>query len=336
MNKRNIWLGLMLMLIGGLGGGLAQTTPVSQKENKMPTAMMTTEPIILETPTGKIYGTLLLPKSSKLIPVAIIIAGSGPTNRDGNSPALPGANNSLKYLAEGLSAQGIATLRYDKRGVGESVNALAKEEDIRFDHYIDDVVLWAQKLRTDKRFSTLTIIGHSEGSLIGMIAAHKAKANAYVSIAGVGRSMVTVLQEQLKPALPPEMYAQANTIMKELLAGNTVKDVPPGLVALFRPSVQPYMISWFKYDSASEIAKLKIPVLIAQGTHDLQVKVEDARALAAAKPDAKLLIIEGMNHVLKATPAEREKQLKSYSDPELPVVPELIAEISKLSKAAKK
>ena len=336
MNKRNVWLGSLLMLVWSLNVGLAQTKPGNAKDNKMPTPPIATEPIILETPTGKIYGTLLLPKSTKSLPVAIIIAGSGPTNRDGNSPAIPGANNSLKYLAEGLAAQGIATLRFDKRGVGESVNALAKEEDIRFDHYIDDVVLWGQKLRADKRFSTLTIIGHSEGSLIGMVAAQKLKANAYVSIAGTGRSMVTVLQEQLKPALPPDVFAQADAIMKELVAGNTVKNVPPGLAALFRPSVQPYIISWFKYDPASEITKLKIPVLIAQGTHDLQVKIEDARALAQAKPDAKLLVVEGMNHVLKATPAEREKQLKSYSDPELPVVPELIAAISKLSKAAKK
>ncbi|MFN0121132.1 MAG: alpha/beta hydrolase, partial [Blastocatellia bacterium] len=137
-----------------------------------------------------------------------MIAGSGPTNRDGNSPALPGQNNSLRYLAEGLAARGIASLRYDKRGVAESVRAATKEDDLRFETFIDDAVLWAAKLKGDRRFSALIIAGHSEGSLIGMAAAQKAGADALVSIAGAGRPAQLLLAEQLGKQLPPDLLRQ--------------------------------------------------------------------------------------------------------------------------------
>jgi Serine aminopeptidase, S33 len=132
-------------------------------------ASVVTEPIILETPTGKLFGALELPKSSAPLPVALIIAGSGPTDRNGNTRGIPGANNSLKYLAEGLAAQGIASVHYDKRGVAESIKAATSQSELRFETYIDDAVLWGKQLRADKRFTSVIIIGHSEGSLIGMV-----------------------------------------------------------------------------------------------------------------------------------------------------------------------
>jgi hypothetical protein len=115
--------------------------------------------------------------------------------------------------------------------------------------------------------------------------------------------------------------------LNQLAAGKTVETVPPALHVLFRPSVQPYMISWLRYDPAKELAALSIPVLIAQGTTDIQATAEDARLLAKANPAAKLLMVEGMNHVLKAVPNDRDKQIASYGDPTLPVVPGLVKEI---------
>jgi len=88
--------------------------------------------------------------------------------------------------------------------------------------------------------------------------------------------------------------------------------------------VQPYLISWFRYDPAKSIAELKTPVLVVQGTTDLQVTVDDAKRLAAANPKAKLVIIEGMNHVLKEVPPDRDKQMASYSDPNLRLAPEFL------------
>jgi hypothetical protein len=323
------------------GQGGAAATPQRPAATPAPAPSQTQPPQgveeswALETPTGKLFGTLLVPKSRGPYPVVLIIAGSGPTDRNGNTPAIPGANNSYKYLAEALAARGIASLRYDKRGVGESHAALSKEEDVRFDTYIEDAALWGQKLRADRRFSKLVVAGHSEGSLIGMVAAQRLGADAYISIAGAGTPIQQTIAAQLKGRLTPELQTKFEAIMKSLSEGKTEADVPPQLAAIFRPSVQPYLISWFKYDPTKEIAKLKVPVLIAQGTHDLQISVEDARLLAQARPSARLLLVEGMSHTLKDAPAEAAGQTAAYTDPSLPVVAALVEGVSDFIKALK-
>lgn len=283
------------------------------------------EPALLETSTGTLHGTLELPQNvSAPCPVALIIAGSGPTDRDGNSALLPGPNNSLKMLAEGLAAQGIASLRYDKRGIGQSAAAMVEEKDLRFETLIEDARLWGQQLKGDTRFSRLTVIGHSEGALIGSVAAIQGKADAFVSIAGASQPAGELILTQVGSQLPQELVEKCRKIIEALNRGETVSNVPPHLAALFRPSVQPYLISWFRYKPIEELRKFSGQILIAQGTSDIQVSNEDAKALAQAEPRAALLIIPGMNHVLKNTPAEREKQLTSYSDPSLPINQELV------------
>ena len=290
--------------------------------------LMATEPVTLETSTGTLYGTLEVPSGSGPFPVVLIHAGSGPTDRDGNSPALPGKNDSLKMLAEALAKQGIASLHYDKRAIAASAKAAAREEDLRFETYIDDAVAWGQQLRKDKRFGKLTMLGHSEGALILSVAAQKLPADAYISIAGAGSPAGKIVLEQLRPQLPPDLMKQVEGIVDSLDRGQLVEHTPPQLAALFRNSVQPYLISWFKYDPASEVAKLKMPVLILQGDTDIQVQAADARRLAAAQPAAKLVIVNGMNNVLKLVEADPAKQLASYGDPALPVAPRLISEIA--------
>ncbi len=296
------------------------------------------QPSTLVTPTGTLYGTLELPAAQGPVPAVLIVAGSGPTDRNGNSRALPGANNSLKMLADGLAAHGIASLRYDKRAIGESIGAAAKEEDLRFDMYVADAEGWLKQLRADKRFSTVAVAGHSEGSLIGMIAARGAGADGYVSLEGAGRKPSDIIVEQLTPQLPPAMLATSKHLL-DLIAEGAPPDtttVPPMLMSLFRPSVRPYMISWFKYDPAVEISKLKIPALIVQGTTDIQTSMTDAKALAAGYPAGRLLTIEGMNHVLKNAPPGRAEQMNTYSDPTIPVVPTLIDDMSAFVKALKR
>jgi pimeloyl-ACP methyl ester carboxylesterase len=180
------------------------------------------------------------------------------------------------------------------------------------------------------------IAGHSEGSLIGMIAARKLPADGFVSIAGAGRPAGQILLEQVKPQYTPELFKQTEEIINLLVAGQTPSSVPPQLYALFRPGIQPYMMSWLRYDPAKEIAALTAPVLIIQGTTDVQVSVEDARRLAATEPKAKLFFVEGMNHILKQVSKNGEKQTASYSDPALPVIPALIEVISRFVHKAKK
>jgi len=186
-------------------------------------------------------------------------------------------------------------------------------------------VAWCEQLRKDRRFSAVIIAGHSEGSLIGMLAAKRCNAAGFISIAGAGRAAADILRTQLAGKLPPELATQSDAILKNLEAGKTTDDPPAALAALYRSSVQPYLISWFRYDPAKSIAALTVPVLIVQGTTDLQVSVDDAKRLAAANPKAKLLLIEGMNHVLKEVPPDREKQMASYSDPKLLLAPDFLA-----------
>ncbi|MDR0547732.1 MAG: alpha/beta hydrolase [Dysgonamonadaceae bacterium] len=293
------------------------------------------ENLVLHTPTGDIYGTLLLPDSAGNVPVAILIAGSGPTDRNGNQPITQ--NNSLKYLAEGLAQHQIASLRFDKRAIGESKAAATKEDDLRFETYVEDVKAWIDLLSSGKRFSSLTVIGHSEGSLIGMIASeNNDKVDAYISIAGVAVAADEILREQLA-SQPQQVKDMIFPLLEQLKQGQTIADVSPVLYSLFRPSVQPYMISWMKYNPQAEIKKLDIPVLIIQGTSDIQVAVYHADSLAAANPKSEKIIIESMNHVLKKCESmEQAAQTPTYTNPELPLAEELAPAIAKfISTAAK-
>ena len=286
------------------------------------------EEIILNTPTGDIHGQLMLPDSGTPCPVVIIIAGSGPTDMDGNSIGTGMRNNSLLYLARELAANGIASVRYDKRGIGKSAAAGAKEEDLRFDHYIDDAAAWADKLADDARFNKIVIAGHSEGSLIGMVAAKRSKAvKGYISIAGAGSPAYEILEKQLQ-SQPMQIQQESAAICKELREGRTVEQVPFYFSALYRQSVQPYLISWFAYNPAEEITKLDIPVLILQGDKDIQVGTEEADKLHAAQPASSLYIVKDMNHVFKqCSTMDMNEQLKTYSNPEQPIITELVSHI---------
>ncbi|CAD5110107.1 alpha/beta hydrolase [Zestomonas carbonaria] len=303
----------VILLSLSLFAGIASASPFT----------VLNRPIELDTGTGILHGTLLLPKSADPVPVALLIAGSGPTDRDGNNP-LGGRNDSLKRLARALAIQGIASVRYDKRGIAASRAAGSDERDLSLEGYVDDAAAWGRLLDADSRFSKLTLIGHSEGALIAALAAERAGAAALVSIAGASRPIDQVLREQLQVRLPPPLLAQSEALIASLKAGQTSEQVPDALQVLFRPSVQPYLISLFRHDPAAAFARLRIPALVAQGSHDIQVGVKDAEALKAAKPDAELLLVPGMNHVLRIVPDDVRRQLASYSDPDLPLARQLV------------
>lgn len=268
-----------------------------------------------------LHGSLLLPMHKQKPPVVLIIAGSGPTDRNGNSAGLPGKNNSLKMLAEELAIAGIASLRFDKRGVGESRMAGLSEEDLRFQTYVADVESWLKLLIADERFSGVAVIGHSEGSTLGMLAVQNVKVQAYVSLAGPGQSAAKILRTQLASKLPPQLAQMNEEILSQLEKNSAVKEVPAPLLALYRPSVQPYLMSWFPIVPAEEIRRLSMPVAIFQGDTDIQVAVSEAKLLAKAQPKAELHIVPGMNHILKQVPADMQEQVASYSNPDLALDP---------------
>jgi pimeloyl-ACP methyl ester carboxylesterase len=282
------------------------------------------ETIVLNTESGAIFGTLLLPESSNAIPIVLIISGSGPTDRNGNSPMM--VNNSLKMLAEKLSDNGVASIRFDKRGIAESKIAGLKESDLRFENYINDVKGWCDLIKKDGRFSDLIIVGHSEGSLIGMIVSQENQVDKFISLAGPGLPAGEILRRQLKEQ-PPLVLEMSAPIIEKLEKGELVINAPEMLYALFRPSVQPYLISWFKYNPQIEISKLNIPILIIQGTTDIEASIQDADMLSASNKKAKKIIIEKMNHILKEAEADRTKNIQTYSNSKLPLKEALIPAI---------
>ena len=312
MNKPSLLITICFFLYIPLMAGTVKDTTFTEST------------IVLHTASGDISGTLTLPDTAGSFPVALIIAGSGPTDRNGDNPMMK--NENLKQLAHALAANQIASLRFDKRGIGESKSAMKSETEIRFEDYINDVKGWIELLKKDNRFSKVFIAGHSEGSLLGMIAAQQG-ANGFVSIAGAGRSADKILKEQLAKQ-PAAIKDPSMPIIDSLVAGKTVENTPPVLKAIFRPSVQPYLISWFHYDPQTEIKKLTIPVLIIQGTNDLQITEEDANLLAKANPHAQLVLIKNMNHVFRIIEGDKKENLAAYITPSLPISTELINKVS--------
>lgn len=266
------------------------------------------KPVAIRIATGNLYGTLTEPSIRKRkVPVVLIIAGSGPTDRNGNNPQMK--NDALKQLAQQLAKEGIASLRYDKRGIAESAGARINEKDMRIDSLINDANAWIDTLKTIKRFKPVIIAGHSEGSLIGLKVA--AKADKFISIAGAGRPADEILKEQLANQ-PKPVSEHSNGIIDTLKMGLHPTTVNPLVLSIFRPSVQDYLMSWFRIDPSKEIASLKIPVLIIQGTNDIQVSVKDAELLHAANPSSELAIIPDLNHVLRKVQGTRNANLATY------------------------
>lgn len=274
----------------------------------------------------EVQGTLLSPKGENQPPLAILIAGSGPTDRDGNQALFK--NNSLKYLAEGLAEKGIATFRYDKRVIAQINNATVQEEKMTFEDEVNDALLVVNHFKD--KYKKIILIGHYEGALIGLLVAQKVVVSKFVSISGAGNSSATLIEEQIGKNAP-QLKEESQKIISQLRKGELVENISPYLAPVFRKSVQPYLISWFKYEPTKEIAKLQIPILIVQGTNYLQVEDKEAQLLKEAQPKAQLLLIEGMNHVLKKVKTLEENQL-SYLNPDLPISGELVEGIASFIK----
>jgi pimeloyl-ACP methyl ester carboxylesterase len=298
-----------------------QVFPAVAQQNSQPAGESADS---LRVPGGILYGTLAIPPSKEPVPVVLIIAGSGATDRDGNSPGLK--MNIYRMLADSLLRHGIASLRYDKRGVGQSVHAMRSEADVTFITGIDDAVAWLRSLKTDRRFSVVVVLGHSEGSLVGMMAAKEGNADGYISVSGAGEPIDKILNKQLRQQAP-QLAEKAAILLDSLSKGFTVQEPGGTLNGLFRASVQPYMISWIKLDPLQEIKKLTIPILILQGRTDIQVSVEDAEGLKTASPAATLVLIDSMSHILKQGPADKQKNMATYFMPNLPLKPELVGAI---------
>ncbi len=299
--------------------GMLLFQPVKNEETKPVTLTPDSSNFNIQTIDDyTIYGTLQMPKQAQVKPsVVLIIAGSGPTDRNCNSD-LGFHSNAYKILADSLANAGIASVRYDKRGIGKSALSPAAMISTRFDDMVGDAALFAKKIKEDKRFGKVFILGHSEGSLIGMRVANKEKVDGFISLAGAGQRADFIMKKQIA-ANAPQLSPAADSILISLAKGNTVLVKNPQLTSIFSESVQPYLISWFAYDPGIEIKKLNTKVLLINGSSDLQVDVSEMKRLKTAKPAATSVVIEGMNHVLKDGGKTPEENRAAYNNIDLPL-----------------
>jgi uncharacterized protein len=273
-------------------------------------------------------GTLTLPKRAAARgPAVLIIAGSGPTDRDGNGPLI--STDCYRLLAAGLAANGIRSLRYDKRGIGGSAGLMTREDDVRFDDFVHDAVAAARALARREDVSSVVIAGHSEGGLIALRAVHAVAVAGLVLLATPGRPFADLLRAQFRGApMPEHLRAEALRIIDTLAANESVDDVPDELAPVFRASVQSYLRSVMTIDPRIEIAQVPVAVLLLYGGRDLQVPLEHRDLMAKAKPDARVVTVASANHVLKPSPAARAGNIATYTDRSRPLDPGIVPPIA--------
>jgi hypothetical protein len=239
----------------------------------------------------------------------LIVPASGTVDRNGNSGGSGPKPDTYKLLAEALAAKGIGSLRTDRRGVAGSAAAVDDEANLKLDTYVEDTQTWAKFLALQPRVKCILLLGHGEGALVAALAAQKIKTCGVIEAAGAGRPAGDLLANQLKAAkdggqLSDQTYEQAIRILTELRAGHPVNDVPLALASLFRPSLQPYLMSWLDRDPVAAQQNL-YPVLVIQGDHDAQVSVDDARRLANVSRAIRLVVLPNVDHALKTVPVPK-------------------------------
>jgi len=279
------------------------------------------EEILVMNDSIKLPGTLTYNSNLEVQPLVIFVHGSGNIDRNGNQAMLNPNANYIKMLNDSLVKKNIAFYRFDKRSATRS-NLKYMMSNMNFDAFIDDINLIVKQFDDDKRFSSITLIGHSQGSLISMLVDHT-NIDKYISLAGPSDSVDKALIRQVRHQNGDSLGNIVNSHFKELTETGTIKKVDPNLLALFNKPTQPFLLSWIKYDPSKEIKNVNIPILIINGKQDIQVLVKDAKALHEANPKSKLILIDKMNHTLKIQENDEDYE-KSQQVYDLPLSIELV------------
>lgn len=256
-----------------------------------------------------IDGTLLSSTSNIKTDLVIIIADFGPTNRNGNQNSLK--NNNLKKLASALADNNVSSFRYDKRIVKQIKTGKVEVESMRFEDFANDAKAVVSYFKDKDEYKNIYVAGHGQGSLVGMLAMKDA--DGFISLSGAGQNIGDVIVEQINNTAR-QFVDQTREVVGKLKAGKTTTDFPPALASMFNLQTQPFMISWMKHNPADIIKDIDKPILIINGTKDLQVTVDEAKLLAKANESAQLVIIENMNHVLFTIEGDRLENSKSYNE----------------------
>jgi uncharacterized protein len=292
----------------------------------------------IDTGRGLLPGSLLVPDSAERPPVVLLLSGAQ-ADRDGNNYAVPGKSDSLLRLALSLRGRGVSTLRFDKRGTGESYALVADESALVFDDHVEDARAALRALAADGRFSSVTVVGFAEGALVGACALDDspkdARVSGIVALCASGRTEVELVEEVLSGA-PPELKAEADSIMSALKSGGRWPDPSPYFADYFRPGAQPYLASLFARDirSAFAAAATGRAALVAAGGADLQVTLRETELLADAAPGSVYRVVPGMSHALKGVGEDEEANYASFTDPSLPLAEGLVDIIAAFAKGA--
>lgn len=291
----------------------------------------------------EIVGTFLAPSGAKKAPAVLILAGSGPTDRDGNSGQLK--IELLKDIAEKLASVGVASLRYDKRAVpGTYLSLFPKDhaewnDFFSFEAFTGDAAagLAALKALPEVDPNRTAVLGQSEGGLIALSIAQEAKPKGLILVSCAGRDLGTVVIEQIHDRLQTQVQdatlrdrldMQTKEAVASIRKDSTVpSDLDTGLAAVFPSYATRLLHSEMTIDPAALGEAWKGAALIVQGDKDIQVSAErDFPLLRKAMPQATAALIPNATHNLKA--------YKGPTDPGLfgPALPEALDAIASWAK----
>lgn len=262
--------------------------------------------------------------------VLVLVPGSGPTDRNGDQPGTAVMPGTLRLLAEGLAAEGIASLRIDKRGMFQSARAIADANAVTIADYAQDLRHWVAEARS--LAPCVWIAGHSEGGLVALATAAADPPEGLcglILLAAPGRPLGEVLVAQMRATpMNAPLADEVERLVSDLVAGRGIDatTLPAPLRPLFRPEVLGYLADLFAQDPARLAAAWPGPTLIVSGSADLQVLPADAERLGAALPQAERLVLAGGTHALKVDVPGAP--FATYLDPALPLHPDLVPAIA--------
>lgn len=284
-------------------------------------------PLTIKTAGGSIRGELDLAETGKKGPLVIISPDSGSVDRDGNILGVGGKGNTYQLLSSALVQRGISCVRYDKRGVAESYPLVKDTVDLRFSDYVGDLQKVLAHFRADKRFTSISILGHGEGALVAAAALQnledKGLPVSFFALSPQSRPVQELLHEEIA-SYGPESLVEYERVLEDILAGGTGEPLPDFLMDVFTPDMLNYWRSWMQYDPLSLYAKLGGPLFLVRGANETVCLMEDIDRLAAANKGAKYLVIPGMNQVLKEGAGDQNALYEAYLDGSLPLSADLV------------
>jgi uncharacterized protein len=275
---------------------------------------------------GRLQGTMLRPRGVSRPPVALIVGGSAPVDRQGNVPGTPARHDALRQLAESLAVNGIASVRYDKRGVAGSASARIPEVELRYQVLAYDVVAWLDFIARQGTFGPVFVIGHDDGALLATVTERDRPVAGYILLVAPGRNIADAMRDGLT-AQHVGIPSEVDSVIAQLRSGRPVEQMSLSTANLFPPAMHGYLASMMRYSPAAAVASLDTPCLILHGRHDAQVPLAHADSLARAQPACLRAVIDSMTHTLKRGPADPEGQAPMYLDPTLPLAPGLVGRI---------